>query len=213
MTAYRPGALRFAQRLGQGVFGSLLDLDVAGADAFPGSGPVLLAGNHTGYLDGPLVVVHAPREVRALTKVELYRGALGSALDLIGQLPVRRGMPDRTALEASATELAAGGCVAIFPEGTRGTGDLQHVLRGVGWLALHSGAPIVPVACLGSAEALPKGSHRPRWRTRVTLGYGKPFGPVRGPLTAAGISAATQRIRGTMLDHLAVTAARHEARA
>ncbi len=201
---YQPRALGAAQSFGRLVFGVAFDLDVCGQELVPTQGPALLVGNHSGFLDGPIVVVSAPRPVRALTKAELYRGPLGGALTLIGQIPVRRGLPDRVALYAGARELAAGGAVAIFPEGTRSGGDLHTVHRGVGWLALRSGAPIVPVACVGTDAALPKGSHRPRWRTPVKVAYGTPFTlpPVERPHTSVTLSVVTEEIRRRLAAHV-----------
>jgi 1-acyl-sn-glycerol-3-phosphate acyltransferase len=209
--AYAPTGLAIAQGLGRIVFGTAFRLEVLGRELVPDDGPVLLAGNHTGFLDGPMVVVHAPRRVRALTKAELYRGPLGAALDFIGQIPVHRGLPDRAALTACEAELTRGGAVAIFPEGTRGAGDLRRVHRGVGWLALRTGVPIVPVACVGTAQALPKGSHRPAFRAPVTVAYGAPFtvpAPDR-PRSSAVITDVTEHIRQRLANHLATVVARH----
>ncbi len=207
--AYRPGALRFADWLGRVVFGVIFRLTVTGRDQVPRTGPLILAGNHTGFLDGPLVVVHAPRPVRALTKAELYRGLLGSALVLIGQIPVWRGTPDRTALHACLDELAADGTVAIFPEGTRGDGDMRHIQRGVAWLAVRSGAPILPVACVGTAAALPKGTRRIRLRFPVRVAYGEPFsvGVVAAEPSRAELDAVTEQIRRRLAAHLAAAGA------
>lgn len=109
---YCPAALGLAQGLGRLVFGAALELTVHGRELVPADGPVILAGNHSGFLDGPLVVVAAPRRARALTKSELYRGSLGAALELIGQIPVRRELPDRAALDACLGELTRGGAIA-----------------------------------------------------------------------------------------------------
>ena len=207
---YEPWSLRFADRLGRIVFGTIFRLRVTGRSSVPRTGALIVAGNHTGFLDGPLVVVHAPRLVRALTKAEIYRGLLGWLLGLIGQIPVRRGMPDRTALRACLDELAEGGAVAIFPEGSRGSGDLQHIQRGVAWLAARTGAPILPVACVGTAVALPMGTHRIRLRAPVTLAYGEPFVVTEAleEPTSEQLDALTEAIRQRLAAHLrAATAA------
>lgn len=209
--AYRPAALALAQALGRAVFSAAFRLQVRGRELVPTEGAVILAGNHTGFLDGPLVVVQAPRRTRALTKAELYRGLLGTLLTLIGQIPVRRGIPDRAALRACERELAAGGVVAIFPEGTRGAGDLRQLHRGVGWLALRSGAAVVPVACIGTAAALPRGSRRPHLRVPVLVSYGVPFRiePSARPHSSASVSRATEEIRLRLVAHLATTTGQH----
>lgn len=202
--AYRPVALRAAGWLGRRVFALIFRLEVVGADRVPGAGPLIVAGNHTGFLDGPLVVVHAPRPVRALTKAELYQGVLGFLLRLIGQIPVWRGQPDRTALHACRDEVAAGGAVAIFPEGTRGSGEMLRVHRGAAWLAAQTGAPILPVACVGTAAALPKGTHRIHLRTPVRVVYGEPFvvPPPADPHSSRSLDEVSEHIRVRLRQHM-----------
>ncbi|HEX7354816.1 MAG TPA: lysophospholipid acyltransferase family protein [Mycobacteriales bacterium] len=206
---YRPWALTAASWLGRRVFGTVFRLDVEGVDRLPTSGAVIVAGNHTGFLDGPLVVVHARRHVRALTKIELYGGLLGQALLLIGQIPVRRGHPDRSALRACLAELHAGGAVSVFPEGTRGTGEMLHIHRGAAWLAMRSAAQIVPVSCVGTAAALPKGTHRIHLRAPVRLVYGEPF---RIDMPAEqhshrALDAVSEQIRVRLRQHMIETGA------
>ena len=82
----------------RGSLKKILPITVTGWENVPMSGPVIFAGNHSGWLDGPLVVIMAPRPVRCLVKSELYHGVLGWALTTVGQIPVNRGKPDRTAL-------------------------------------------------------------------------------------------------------------------
>jgi len=208
-TSYRPGALTAASWLGRRVFAAIFRLQVIGVGRLPTAGPLIVAGNHTGFLDGPLVVVHARRHVRALTKVELYRGVLGQLLLLIGQIPVRRGHPDRTALRACLTELRSGGAISIFPEGTRGTGEMLHIQRGAAWLAVRTSAQIVPVSCVGTAAALPKGTHRIRLRAPVRVVFGEPF-RVEQPVDVhapRALDAVSEQIRVRLREHMIETGA------
>lgn len=154
----------------------LLDVHVHGLAHLPADGPVLLAGPHSGWLDGPIVVAETRRDVRCLTKSEMYVGRLSDALHVLGQIPVDRGHPDRSALLAALTALTVGGVVGVFPEGTRGMGELTSVHDGLAWLAARSGAPVVPVACIGTAAALPRGARWPR-HVHVDVVYGEPFLP------------------------------------
>ena len=195
-----------------GVRGSikkLLPMTVTGWDNVPMSGPVILAGNHSGWLDGPLVVIMAPRPVRCLVKSELYHGVLGWALTTVGQIPVNRGKPDRTALHACLSELAAGGAVGVFPEGTRGTGELEEVQHGIAYLAVHSGAPVLPVACIGTAEAFPRGAKKVRRDVPITVAYGKPFEVERpeNPRSRKALAEVAEHIRVRLAGHLAETRA------
>ncbi len=156
----------------------------------PAIGPLILAGNHASWLDGPLVVAECDRLVRCLTKVELYGGRLGWYLALIGQIPIDRGRPDRTALHASLEELQSGGAIGMFPEGTRGTRRARRGARRGGVAGGAVRRKVVPVACLGTAAALPKGAKFPK-RTPVTVVFGEPFRD-----HDAGQPAFTNRVQG-----------------
>jgi 1-acyl-sn-glycerol-3-phosphate acyltransferase len=183
---------------------TLLHVRVTGRELVPTEGPVLFAGNHSGWLDGPLVVIEAPRAVRCLTKVEMFVGPLGHVLHLIGQIPLDRTRPDRSALAAAVAELHAGGAVGVFPEGTRGTGDLVEVHDGIAYLAVRGDCPIVPVACLGTTEIWPHGARLPR-RAPIDVVFGKPF-QVELPTnrrSRQALSELSEQIRAQLVAHLA----------
>jgi 1-acyl-sn-glycerol-3-phosphate acyltransferase len=183
---------------------TLLQVRVTGRELVPTEGPVLFAGNHSGWLDGPLVVIEAPRPVRCLTKTEMFVGPLGHILHLIGQIPVDRGRPDRSALAAAVAELRAGGAVGVFPEGTRGSGELEAVRDGIAYLAVRGECPIVPVACLGSSDIWPHGAPLPR-RAPIDVVFGKPFDidlPTNRRSRQA-LSELSEQIRARLVDHLA----------
>lgn len=182
-----------------------LRVRVYGAEHVPRTGPVLLAGNHTGFLDGPFVYLVLPRPVSFLVKAELYRvRSLARLLDWAEQIPVRRGEPDRGALRRGLAVLAGGGAVGVFPEGSRGAGTVESVQHGVGYLALKSGAPVVPVVCLGSLDALPNGRAMPRWRAAVDIVFGEPFTvDVNGdPRARSSMAAAAEQVRDRLVGHL-----------
>jgi 1-acyl-sn-glycerol-3-phosphate acyltransferase len=181
---------------------ALLQVRVTGRELVPTEGPVLFAGNHSGWLDGPLVVIEAPRPVRCLTKNEMFTGPLGHFLHLIGQIPLDRSRPDRTALAEAVGELHAGGAVGVFPEGSRGSGDLAAVHDGIAYLAIRGECPIVPVACLGTSEVWPSGA-APR-RGPVDVVFGKPF-EVELPSnrrSRKALSELSEQIRGHLVAHL-----------
>jgi len=177
---------------------------VLGAEHLPHTGPVLVAGNHTGFLDGPIVYMMLPRASAFLVKSELYSGPWARVLAFARQIPVRRGTPDRTALRRGLEVLAAGGVLGVFPEGTRGEGRLESVQHGIGYLALRAGCPVVPVVCLGTAAALPKGKVLPRFRAPVDVVFGPPFHiEVNGdPRARSTIADAAEQVRGHLLAHL-----------
>jgi 1-acyl-sn-glycerol-3-phosphate acyltransferase len=167
------GAAR-GRRVGHVLFSSLYRAGVVDADKVPATGPVLLASNHTGILDGPLVFGLSPRPAHFLVKAELFHGPVGWVLDRCGQIPIDRSRADRRALEQAVSLLAAGGVVGVFPEGSRGLGDVAAVHAGVTWLALASGAPVVPIACLGTRRSGAGVGRPPAPGQRVAVVFGDP---------------------------------------
>jgi 1-acyl-sn-glycerol-3-phosphate acyltransferase len=180
---------------------------VHGLENFPPGGPVLVAGNHTGFLDGPIVFMMLPRPAVFLVKSELYAGPWAKVLAFARQIPIRRGSPDRTGLTRAVGVLEAGGVLGVFPEGTRGEGKLETIQHGIGYLALRADCPVVPVVCTGTAEALPKGRLLPRWRAPVDVVFGPAFRlEVEGNRRARStVAAAAEQIRAHLLAHLEAT--------
>ena len=207
---FRPWLVSLLQLVFRRVFRLLFRMTVTGQEHVPRTAPVILAGNHTGFLDGPLVWLYTPRPAHFLTKAEMFRHwFLARALGWLGQIPVHRGQPDRAALTAALDALATGGAVGVFPEGTRGAGRLESLQHGVAYLGVKSGSPIVPVACLGSAAALPKDSHRLRPRVPIRLAFGEPFTLDVDPGLSrrASVAAAAEQIHQRLRSHLAAVAA------
>lgn len=197
-------ALPVAQRVARRVFRMALSVHVSGLEHVLPEGPLIVAGNHTGFLDGPLVTAWVPRPIRTLTKVEIFKGFPGKALVYLGQIPVDRDIPDRTALRGAREELAAGGAVGVFPEGTRGDGELGRIKDGIGYLAARSGAPIVPVAVIGTQQALPKGAKIPRRSHEVHVAFGPAFSPsiVGDPHLRSTSALVAEEIRVRLRAHL-----------
>lgn len=206
----KPWLVGTSRPVGRIVFRTVFRLDVVGDEHVPRSGAVLLAGNHTGFLDGPLVYVVSPRSATFLAKAELFVGPLARPLGWLGQVPVRRGRPDRAALRAGLEVLSGGGALGVFPEGTRGTGNLDEISDGLAYLALRSGAPVVPFAVLGTERALPKGARLPRFRAPVTVVFGRPVQvQVEGdPRARRTVRAAAEQLRLALVAHLRAAAAR-----
>jgi 1-acyl-sn-glycerol-3-phosphate acyltransferase len=171
---------------------------------------VLLAGNHRGFLDGPLVAAFVPRPASFLAKSELFRGWVVRPLGWFGQIPVDRGRADREALGRAVRVLREGEVLGMFPEGTRGVGELATVQHGIAYVALRApGVPIVPVACLGTERAMPKGARLPRWRSGVDIVFGEPFtvDVPANPRARSAVAAAAEQIRLRLKAHVEHAAA------
>src|SRR5918992_3866868 len=118
-------------------------------------GGVVLAANHRSFLDPFAIGCCIPRPIYFVAKQELFRNPiLGWFLNCMGAFPIRRGESDEESMETALRLLEHGEAVVIFPEGTRiRAGSLATPKRGVGRLALQSGAPVVPIAITGSERA------------------------------------------------------------
>ncbi len=186
----------FARFIGTFCFRPAFRLRLHGLERVPRTGPVVLIANHSSFLEPQLIFGMLPRRSVFLVKRELFRGAVGWALRRLGQIPVRRGEPDREPLLIAARLLREGGLIGVFPEGGRGAGDVTEAQRGAAWLVRNSGAVVLPVATRGTRR--PDGSGR-RFRPVVDLLVGEPFTVRVGP-GRAGLVEATERMRSELAD-------------
>jgi len=148
---------------------------------FPRTGPVLLAPNHLGLLDGPLLGAIAPRMLHQLGKVEAFHGLQGTLLYRFGQIAVDRSTYDVRAIRQAIQVLRDDRALSVYPEGTRGAGDFSRIRSGVGYLAAVTGAPILPVALLGTRQRGGQVEAYPPKGSRVDVVYGEPFTVDRVP--------------------------------
>ena len=194
------------RRLGIGIIHGVWRPRVLGAWRMPASGPVILAGNHAHAVDGPVLMGTAPRPVHFLVKQEAFVGPVGSFLRRTGQLSVDRDSTDRAAVSDALAVLDRGGVLGIFPEGTRAGGDFAALRAGLAYFALRSGAPVVPVAVLGSADRRSRlVPALPPLRGRIDVVFGDPFdaGDGSGRRTRTALDEATGRIQQRLTAHLA----------
>jgi 1-acyl-sn-glycerol-3-phosphate acyltransferase len=193
------------RRIGVGLMYGLWKPRVLGAWKVPASGPAILAVNHSHNIDGPMVMGVAPRPTHFLIKKEAFVGPLDPFLLGIGQLKVDRSTADRTAITQALGVLDSGGVLGIFPEGTRGEGDFASLRAGLAYFAVRSGAPIVPVAVLGSSEKHGRLIKKlPPLRSRIDVVFGDPFqaGDSSGRRTRKALDEATERIQKQLSAHL-----------
>ncbi len=191
------GSTQLARRqwLGRAISGTLAQVEVTGLEQVPTAGPAILAVNHTTFLDGPLVFGMIGRPVSFLVKAEAFQplgGLAGVILRDAAQLPVRRHQIDPGPVRYALDLLAAGGLLGMFPEGTRGAGFVEQVRPGVGYLAVRTGAPVIPVAVIGARGMLKRLS-----RTPVRVAFGPPlrFERASAPVNRAVWLAAADEIR------------------
>ena len=154
-----------------------LDATVTGMENFPKKGPAIVAINHLGDPDAVLLGASFPYMIDAMGKIELHdHWFVGPVFRAYGIIYVHRGLPDRKALRAALDGLAEGRLVLIAPEGRQTViGGLEEGNEGAAFLAMKSGAPIVPIAMTGTENNHIFGNMKRLRRSRVTLNVGKPF--------------------------------------
>jgi 1-acyl-sn-glycerol-3-phosphate acyltransferase len=156
----------------------LLDLlsrwSISGLQHVPLGGTLLVVCNHQNNADPIILMSVMPRAMHLMAKEELFRWPIGVLAHWSGAFPVRRGHADRQAIKTALDLLARGACVGLFPEGTRSrTGALIQAQTGAGLIGVRSGAPILPVAIIGT------GRLKNLWailsRPRIEIIVGEPF--------------------------------------
>ncbi|WP_179816089.1 lysophospholipid acyltransferase family protein [Allostreptomyces psammosilenae] len=156
---------------------------VEGLHNIPRTGPVILASNHLSFIDSVVIPLIVPRRVAFLAKAEYFEGtglrgrAKRAFFGGVGNIPVQRNdqRGALASLEIAMGVLHDGGAFGIYPEGSRSRdGRLYRGRTGVGWLALASKAPVVPVGLIGTDRMQPVGSNLPRYH-RITVRFGEPM--------------------------------------
>jgi len=163
---------------------------VSGLEHVPASGPAILASNHLSFIDSMYLPLMISRPVVFPAKAEYFsaKGPLGrmwaAYLRSTNQLEIDRNeaRSAQATLEAAADILRGGDLFGFYPEGTRSPdGRLYRGRSGLGWLVMNTGAPVLPVAMIGTRKMLPPGAPLPR-PTRIDIKIGKPmeFGHLAG---------------------------------
>jgi 1-acyl-sn-glycerol-3-phosphate acyltransferase len=172
-----------------------LRMERIGREHIPSEGPVILASNHRSFFDPFVIGTMTRRPVYYVAKKELftYNRFLTWLLNSLGAFPVDRGAGDQHSIETAKIILARGEIVLMFPEGTRTRpGALGKPKRGVGRLALETGAPVVPIAIIGTEDIRRGWRIRPR---KVRLRAGR-------QLHFPRIDAASPALAGAVTDRI-----------
>ena len=193
------------RRIGVGLMYGLWKPRVLGAWKVPATGPAILAVNHSHNIDGPMVMGVAPRPTHFLIKKEAFIGPLDPFMTSLGQVKVDRDITDRTAITrrwACWRTAASSGSSRRAPAARATSPSLR---AGLSYFAVRSGAPIVPVAVLGSTERRGRLIKAlPPLRSRVDVVFGDPFeaGDGSGLRTRKALDEATVRIQKQLTAHL-----------
>ena len=181
----------------QGLTGILCRVNDAQLARVPDRGPLILVINHVNFLEAPVVFPRLrPRPMTGFAKAETWANpALRLLADLWDAIPLQRGEADVAAMRRALAALEAGYILIVAPEGTRsGDGRLQRGLPGTAFLALRSGAPLLPLVYYGGErfwENLPR-----LRRTDFHIVVGQPF-----YLSAQGVNV-TGQVRQQMADEI-----------
>ena len=168
--------MEFLKKIGRGIVKGAIygyckivyRVRIIGKENIPQDGAILFCGNHRTYLDPPLIVATAGRHMRFMAKEELSKNKFLAFLGVVfDAIYVKRDSKDITAMKEALKTLKSGSCIGLFPEGTRNGLEKNNVKikNGAAYLALKTGAQIVPIGIQGDSKPFHKS----------TIIYGKPL--------------------------------------
>jgi len=171
---------------------------ITGRGHVPESGPCVLAANHVSVMDGFFLGIAVTRQVRFMAKAELHRVPIvKQILEGAGAFPVERGADAGRAVAAGVKLLEQGAVVGVFPEGTSLPDRKRGYKRGAARLALATGAPLIPVALIGTHLTLEPRTHRIRL-PRVRIVIGEPLRVERQEPTEEAATELTARLQAAI---------------
>lgn len=182
---------------------------ITGAHRVPRRGAVLIVANHGGIVDATLLATVSPRPVRVVSSGGVLPGVWQRTSSATGRIVVDD--DPSAAMRAAVDALTSGNAVAIFPEGElpeMASQTLRPILPGAAYVQVRSGAPVLPVALLGTHGERP--TDPPRLRSPIDIVFGEPFMPPSptDPCSRAAILDVAEAIRQRLADHLVLAQAR-----
>lgn len=168
--------MEFLKKIGRGIVKAAIygyckivyRVRIIGKENIPQDGAILFCGNHRTYLDPPLIVATAGRHMRFMAKEELSKNKFLAFLGVVfDAIYVKRDSKDITAMKEALKTLKSGSCIGLFPEGTRNGLEKNNgkIKNGAAYLALKTGAQIVPIGIQGDSKPFHKS----------TIIYGQPL--------------------------------------
>jgi len=197
---------RWSRWVGRFLARVLWRTEVRGREHVPATGAAIVACNHVGLIDGPVVHGVIPRGSHFLIRHGMMSGVLGAILRAAQQISVEGS--GRDALAKGMAVLRRGDVVGVFPEGTRGAGTAAAVHGGAAWLAIQSGAPVVPTAIVGSRRTGESVNVWPRPGRRLVVAFGEPISIIPPPEVRGGRAKqawAAERLAEALRDQVART--------
>ncbi|MDH3296514.1 MAG: 1-acyl-sn-glycerol-3-phosphate acyltransferase [Acidimicrobiia bacterium] len=168
-----------ARRILQPIVRRLWDFDIQGLDNVPEVGPAVLCPNHAAFIDSLFVPAVLNRNLTYVGKAEYLDDWKTKRLfPALGMIPIDRRGGDhaKAALDTARAVLESGGLFGIYPEGTRSrSGKLHKGHTGAARLAVETGAPLIPVGLIGTAEIQPPDAFMPKCFRKVTIRFGRPI--------------------------------------
>ncbi len=161
------------------LFKLLYQTEVTGAKNIPQNGPILLASNHASFIDPPAIGSNLPRELTYFARKTLFKGLTGKLITHLNSIPIDRdGDSDIQAFRQVFATLKNGGCLLLFPEGTRTpNGTLQEAKEGTGMIACRAQVPVIPTRIFGSYDILNREHKLPRLRGKLHIVFGEKIEP------------------------------------
>ena len=136
------------------IFKIIFRTKIIGVENIPKDGAFILAANHLSNWDPPFLATFLDRDVNYMAKEELFKNPIFAAIiRALHVFPVRRGTADKNAIKNAVKVLKSGGCLGLFPEGTRSkTGKIGKAESGVSLIAAMTKAPIIPAAIINTEK-------------------------------------------------------------
>lgn len=193
----------FLRWLAKPAFGALTDLEITGEENLPKHGPLMLVGNHFSFVDPASFVRVMPWEIEFVGGADMPHAPLHMRLLplLWGYHPLYRGTGAKDSLRAAEGILKQGSVLGIFPEAGNWATVLRPARPGTAFLAVRTGAPLLPVGLVGMNDVFP--SLKRGRRAKIQVNIGKPFGPFKADGHGQKLRAQLDEIGHDIMRHIA----------